>query len=104
MNASIVPKPAVLEDKVYQPSPIQIEAGEPINWTNNDLVMHTITQGSTSTTTAPSDGFDSGLIDPNRTFSHTFYKSGTIEYHCILHPTMVGKINIYKINNTQNSN
>jgi plastocyanin len=93
MNASIVPNAAVLEDMAYQPNPIQIEAGGTIIWTNNDLTTHTVTEGSSSTTTTtPSDGFDSGLLDPDQTFTHTFNKSGTVEYHCILHPAMVGKI------------
>ena len=35
-----------LEDKAYQPNPIQIEAGGIIIWTNNDLTTHTVTEGA----------------------------------------------------------
>ena len=81
----------ILQDKAYQPSPVQIESGETIIWTNNDLTVHTITEGSTATS-AVLDGFDSGLHDPDQIYTLVFNTSGIIEYHCTLHPTMTGKI------------
>ncbi len=91
MNVSIVPEAAGLEDKAYKPNPIEIKAGQSIIWTNNDLTTHTVTEGNPSTN-VPSKGFDSGLLSPEQTFMHTFDKAGTIEYHCILHPAMIGKV------------
>jgi len=38
--------------------------------------------------------FDSGLINPEGTFKDRFDKDGTIEYHCILHPTKLGKVTV----------
>lgn len=90
-NVSIVSDAGELEDKAYQPNPVQIKAGETIIWTNNDLTTHTVTEGNPSTN-VPTEGFDSGLLSPDQSYKHVFDKAGTIEYHCILHPTMVGKI------------
>src|ERR1051326_610970 len=90
-NVSIVPDAAVLEDKAYQPNPIEINVGETIIWTNNDLTIHTVTEGNPSTN-VPTNGFDSGLLSPDETFKHVFDKAGTIQYHCILHPTMIGSV------------
>jgi plastocyanin len=90
-NVSIVPDAAVLEDKAYQPNPIKINVGETIIWTNNDLTIHTVTEGNPSTN-VPTNGFDSGLLSPDETFKHVFDKAGTIQYHCILHPTMIGSV------------
>ena len=91
-NVSIVHGATGLEDKAYQPNPIKIKIGDTITWTNNDLSIHTVSEGNPSIDSIPSNGFDSGLISPEETFTHTFDKVGTIEYHCTLHPTMLGKV------------
>jgi plastocyanin len=76
----------------YQPNPIKIKVGETITSINNDLSIHTVTEGNPSINIVPVNGFDSGLISPEETFSHTFDKVGAIKYHCTLHPTMLGKV------------
>ena len=91
-NVSIVPDATGLENMAYQPNPIEIKVGETITWINNDLSIHTVTEGNPSTIIVSANGFDSGLISPEETFTHTFDKNGTIEYHCTLHPTMLGKV------------
>jgi plastocyanin len=91
-NVSIVSGATGLENMAYQPNPIEIKVGESISWINNDLSIHTVTEGSPSTDSVPTNGFDSGLISPEETFTHMFDKVGTVEYHCTLHPTMLGKI------------
>jgi plastocyanin len=91
-NVSIVPEATGLEDKAYQPNPIKIKVGETITWINNDLSIHTVTEGNPSTIIVSANGFDSGLISPEETFKHTFDNNGTIGYHCTLHPTMLGKV------------
>jgi nitrite reductase (NO-forming) len=90
-NVSIVPEATGLEDKAYQPNPVSIKVGETVIWTNNDLTIHTVTEGNPSTS-VPTNGFDSGLLNPDETFKHVFKEAGTIEYHCILHPTMTGRV------------
>ena len=58
-----------------------------VHWTNNDPgVVHTVTSGLTE--------FDSGFMDPGKTFTHTFAKPGTYTYHCELHLWIVGKIDV----------
>jgi len=36
--------------------------------------------------------FDSKAILAGQSYSHTFSKSGTYEYYCLYHPSMVGEI------------
>jgi plastocyanin len=92
-NVSIVPGATGLENMAYQPNPIKIKVGETITWRSNDLSIHIVTEGNPSSIdSVPTNGFDSGLISPEETFTHTFDKAGTIEYHCTLHPTMSGKV------------
>jgi plastocyanin len=91
-NVSIVPEATGLEDKAYQPNPIKIKVGETITWINNDISIHTVTEGNRSTINVSVNGFDSGLISPEETFQHAFDKVEIIQYHCALHPTMLGMI------------
>jgi plastocyanin len=89
---SIEPDAADLGDKAFRPSNVNIEAGHTVVWTNNDSIMHTIVEGSPSSTSVPASGFDSGFLNQGMTFKHTFDKSGIFNYYCSVHPTMIGKV------------
>jgi nitrite reductase (NO-forming) len=77
--------------KPYNPSPLSVPIGTTVIWTNNDNTEHTITEGNPSGNT-PANGFDSGILAPGKTFTHTFDTVGTIQYYCTLHPTMLGEV------------
>jgi len=77
--------------KPYSPSPLSIPVGTTVVWTNNDNTGHTVTEGNPSGNT-PSNGFDSGILAPGKTFTHNFETAGTIQYYCTLHPTMLGEL------------
>ncbi len=73
----------------YSPSEITTSIGGTITWINEDSGFHTVTSGYYDNF----DGtFDSGHIDPGKTFSHTFEKLGDFHYYCNLHPWMEGKV------------
>jgi len=41
------------------------------------------------------DGWDAGQIAPGQTSAPiTFSTAGTFNYHCSIHPTMVGRLNV----------
>src|SRR5215467_6136495 len=65
----------------YNPSPFSVPVGTTVTWINNDNTGHTVTQGNPSGTTPP-NGFDSGILAPGKTFTHTFGTAGTIRYYC----------------------
>ncbi len=75
----------------YNPSPLSVPVGTTITWINNDNTGHTVTQGDPSGNTPP-NGFDSGILAPGKSFTHTFGTAGTIQYYCTLHPTMLGEV------------
>lgn len=68
----------------FSPANIQVSAGSTITWTNNDSVAHSVT--------ADDGSFDSGLIQPGASYSHTFDTAGTIAYHCSVHPNMTAEV------------
>ncbi len=61
-----------------------VSVGSTVTWTNQDAVAHTVT----------GDGFDSGSMAQNATFSHTFNTKGTFAYHCIFHGSMVAMVTV----------
>ena len=75
----------------YSPPEVQVAAGSSIKWTNDDNVIHTVTQGKPSEG-GNSTGFNSGPIQPGSTFVHFFDESGTVDYYCTIHPHMIGKV------------
>ncbi len=77
--------------KPYNPSPLNVAVGRTVLWINNDNAAHTVTEGNPSGNT-PSNGFDSGILNPGQTFKHVFDKPGTVGYFCRLHPFMLGQV------------
>ena len=82
---------AINNTQFYAPPEVQVAAGSSIKWTNDDNVIHTVTQGKPSEG-ANSTGFNSGPIQPGGTFVHFFDESGTVDYYCTIHPHMMGKV------------
>jgi plastocyanin len=91
VNVSIVQGASALTDKAYQPNPVIIKVGNAIVWINHDSAVHTVTEGNPSSDVAQ-NGFDSGILTPGQMFRHSFDKQAAVEYHCSLHPTMLGKV------------
>lgn len=82
-SAAAVPANATraeLRTMVFAPNRIEITAGTTVVWTNNDPLVHTIT--------ADDKSWDSGAIEPGRTWSHTFTQPGEYAFHCTPHPFM----------------
>lgn len=79
----------------YVPPEIQISSGSRVKWTNNDIAIHTVTQGSPSEADAGSElHFDSSLMPIGSTFEHTFNDTESVDYYCTIHPWMTGKVMI----------
>ena len=61
-----------------------IAPGTTVTWTNGDTVAHTVTAD---------DGlFDSGVLEPGQSYSTWLGGSGTVAYHCDIHPDMKGSV------------
>lgn len=73
-----------IQGMAFNPRTITVTANTTIIWTNKDGVAHTVT----STTGL----FDSGSINSNGTYSHTFATAGTFPYRCTIHPSMTASV------------
>jgi plastocyanin len=83
--STAVPTDLAIDIKNFNFVPITatIKAGGTVTWTNSDNVQHQLIS---------KDMFDSGPMDPGKTYSFTFGNPGTFDYNCSIHPTMLGKI------------
>jgi len=73
--------PAVeMKGVAFLPSRIEVAAGATVTWTNNDPLAHSVT--------ADDGSWDSGPIEPGKTFSRTFTQPGEYAVHCTPHPFM----------------
>jgi plastocyanin len=80
-TASPVPVAIVhIRDFAYHDSTVTVHVGDTVEFINDDGDAHTVTSSDKS--------FDSGGLDTNETWSHTFSKPGKYAYFCALHPYM----------------
>ena len=80
------------EHLCYDPEHLIIFVDAEVIWTNDDTAAHTVTSGSPQK--GPSGAFDSGLILAGGTFTHKFESTGAFDYFCMVHPWMVGIVEV----------
>ena len=66
----------------YLPNPAQLSVGSKMTWINKDTAPHTAT--------AINGSFDTSLINAGSSGSAIIKGTGTIQYHCTIHPWMTG--------------
>ena len=90
-SVSMGPGSSTLTTDAFSPNPIQVSVGSTVTWTNNDSVIHTVNSGTSPTL---SGLFSSPIMNPQDTFEYTFTEAGEVPYFCMLHPNMVGTVNV----------
>lgn len=68
----------------FTPNPATVAQGQTLSFRNNDSVVHRIVFNDNS--------FDSGNINPGATSDARAVPTNGANYHCSLHPGMVGSI------------
>ena len=76
----------------FIPSSVTINVGDTISWSNDDTAAHTVTSGNPAN--GPDGNFDSSLLMVGKTFDVTFDNSGSYDYFCMVHPWMVGEVQV----------
>jgi plastocyanin len=80
----------------FEPADLTIRAGETVTWRNDGTIPHTTTDDPTQNPVATSHAdyallpagaapWNSGLLQPGQSFSHTFTVPGDYHYFCIPH-------------------
>ena len=73
-----------IHDHAFDLAQLNIALGTTVTFVNNDTEAHTAT--------ADNDLFDTGVLEPGESTWVLFRGSGTVTYHCELHPDMKGSI------------
>ncbi|MFZ8908687.1 MAG: cupredoxin domain-containing protein [Nitrosopumilaceae archaeon] len=76
----------------YDPEVIQITSGTTVIWTNDDSAAHTVTSGTAQG--GPTGLFDSGMVMAGDSFEFAFISAGNVDYYCVVHPWMVGTVEV----------
>ena len=72
----------------FEPATVTIQAGETVEWKNDDIVPH----AATADGGAQKPAFDSGTIQTGAAWRYIAQKKGTYNYTCTLHPNMKGEV------------
>jgi plastocyanin len=80
------PPEATISNFSFSPDPVTVPLGSTLKWTNADGVTHTVT--------ADDGSFSSGNLARDATFTHTFNQPGPVAYHCAIHSSMHGTVQI----------
>ena len=79
-------------NECYIPASVTVNVGDTVEWVNSDTAAHTVTSGS------PADGptgvFDSSLVLGGAVYAFTFEEAGSYDYFCMVHPWMVGDVQV----------
>ena len=71
----------------FNPAVASLQVGQQVRWHNADTTVHTATQDG--------GGFDTGFLAPGATSaSITLNAAGSLRYHCSVHPSMLGTLNV----------
>lgn len=83
-SAGAGPASVKIDNFSFSPSPVQVQPGTTVTWTNHDDVPHNVESSQQL--------FSSPVLDTNQTFQFTFRNAGEYPYFCKLHPRMTGKV------------
>jgi plastocyanin len=75
------------QDNSFSPGTLKVSVGDTVTFTNDGAVAHTVTATNGAK-------FDSGSLEPGKTFKFTAEKAGTVSYVCTFHPGMQGTIEV----------
>jgi plastocyanin len=87
-NTDTAATEATIKTFMYEPDPIEVDAGTTVTWTNEDDILHTVTS-----TKAPAGAeFDERLDGAGTTAEVSFDEPGTYDYICSVHDGMDGSV------------
>lgn len=76
-----------IKDFSFNPPTLTIKTGTKVTWVNNDSAPHTVTSDSSGL-------LNSSTLSQGQSFSFIFADSGSITYHCSIHPMMKGNLTV----------
>ena len=75
-----------IKNFLFAPASVVVAVGDTVEWTNGDFVPHTATARDSS--------WDSKQIDGDGAWRFVARAAGRHAYYCVLHPNMVGTVEV----------
>ncbi len=88
-GARAKPAEVFVQFSAYGPSQLDILPGQTVLWSNVSSRTHTVTSDRGL--------FDSDDIRPDQTFTFTFTRPGTYQYHCTIHTSIRGEVDVRRV-------
>src|SRR5918997_3496071 len=85
-----------ISNHAFNPAQLNVAPGTTVRFVNNDTEPHTAT--------ADNGLFDTGVLEPGYSFDVFLDGSGTVTYHCELHPEMQGSIVVGQAGGAEGTN
>ena len=76
----------MIEGASFQPKVLVVKVGDSVMWVNKDPFPHTVTSRA--------GDFDSGEIQPGKSWTYTAATKGTFPYICTLHSIMKAMLRV----------
>ena len=83
------PEQVSIEFSAYGPSQLDVLPGETVLWSNVSQRTHTVTSDT--------GRFDSGHVGPGGRFAVRFTTPGTYRYHCTIHSSITGEVDVREL-------
>jgi plastocyanin len=71
-----------IKNFAFNPNTLTVNKGDTVFWTNNDPMPHQVV----------ADGIKGPVMSNGQSYSFTFDTVGTVNYHCNIHPGMLGTV------------
>lgn len=88
-GATVKPQEVSVQFSAYGPSQLDVIPGDTVKWSNVSERTHTVTSDTGL--------FDSGHLGPGSRFQFTFNTPGTYRYHCTIHSSITGEIDVRRV-------
>ncbi len=79
----------MIEFAAFAPTQIDVLPGDTVTWMNMSERSHTVT--------ADDGSYDSGVLGGGNTYSLRFATPGAYTYHCAIHPSMTGQVDVRRV-------
>jgi plastocyanin len=83
------PVEVFVQFSAYGPSQLDVLPGQTVLWSNVSSRTHTVTSDTGL--------FDSDDIHPDEKFTFTFSRPGTYQYHCTIHTSIRGEVDVRRV-------
>jgi plastocyanin len=83
------PEEVAVQFSAYGPSQLDVLPGKTVSWSNVSQRTHTVTSDTGL--------FDSGHLGPGGRFEFTFNLPGIYRYHCTIHSSIVGEVDVRRV-------